>query len=293
MPYSMTGIGRSEKLDTEHHIQVDLKSVNNRYNDIIIKMPWQLKPFEDSIRKIIKSRLKRGRIEVYIKVERATGSKTNIQLDMELAKAYYNSLIQIGDEFNLATDKALELIARFPDVVKQIEEEEKEEILFEKVKNVLLEAVEKLMEMRKIEGEELKNDIVKRSGLIMDMTDKIEEHVPKIVEEHKQKLQVRIKELLDGIVPLDENKFANEVAYFADKTNITEEIVRMKSHLNQLDDILNASGGIGRKLDFLIQEMNREANTIGSKVSDIDVTNYVIEMKSEIEKIREQIQNLE
>jgi uncharacterized protein (TIGR00255 family) len=289
----MTGFGRSEKLDTEHHIQVDLKSVNNRYNDIIIKMPWQLKPFEDSIRKIIKSRLKRGRIEVYIKVERATGSKTNIQLDMELAKAYYNSLIQIGDEFNLATDKALELIARFPDVVKQIEEEEKEEILFEKVKNVLLEAVEKLMEMRKIEGEELKNDIVKRSGLIMDMTDKIEEHVPKIVEEHKQKLQVRIKELLDGIVPLDENKFANEVAYFADKTNITEEIVRMKSHLNQLDDILNASGGIGRKLDFLIQEMNREANTIGSKVSDIDVTNYVIEMKSEIEKIREQIQNLE
>lgn len=262
MPFSMTGFGRAEVVNDRYHIQVDIKSVNNRYNDVLIKMPWQLKPYEDAFRKYTKEKLKRGRIEIYVKVERTQNQQANVKVDMGLATAYYHSLKALSDKFSLQEDKMLELIARFPEVLKQEEEEEDEEALFQQTFTVFQEASEKILLMRKTEGEELKNDILERGKLIETMTQKIEVQMPHLVNDYREKLEQRIQELLEGKVELDEAKLINEVAYFADRTNISEELVRMKSHIFQLKNILENEESVGRKLDFLVQEMNREANTM-------------------------------
>lgn len=292
MPISMTGFGRGEKTYPDYHVQIDIRSVNNRYNDIIIKMPWMLKPYEDDFRKKIKEKLKRGRIEVFIKGERTKDAKVDLKVDLPLAKAYHQALLQISEELEIPWTQSLSLIAKFPEVIGQQDEEDDEDLRFAQVSEVLEEALSNIYQMKKTEGEHLQEDILARKETLTKLTCEIETYVPQIVVDHKEKLKQRINALLDHEVALDENKLINEVAYYADKMNINEELVRMKSHLKQLDQILKEETS-GKKLDFLVQEMNREVNTMSAKVADIQVTNIIIQMKSEIEKIREQIQNLE
>jgi len=290
---SMTGFGRGESLTRDYNLVVEMKSVNNRYSDIILKAPKALKAFEESAKKIIKSKINRGRVEVFVTYNYTGESDIEIKTDIDLANQYKLVLEDLSSKLEIENKINLDLIAKYPDVIvseKKEENIEALEVLFLEATKI---AVNKMHDMREIEGKELYQDLVQRKYIIETLLEKIELYVPDIVIQHKIKLETRIKEMLGAEVELDESKLLNEVAYFADKSNITEEIVRLKSHLCQLESILKDDEAVGRKLDFLIQEMNRETNTMGSKVQDLKVTNLVIEVKSELEKIREQVQNIE
>ncbi|QIB26265.1 YicC/YloC family endoribonuclease [Caloranaerobacter azorensis] len=290
---SMTGFGRGESRDSVRHFVVEIKSVNHRYNDIIIKMPKHLNYIEDRIRKHIKNKISRGRVEVYINLEYMDDSTAKVQVDLPLAKSYKEAIEMLNEKLDIRNKITIDLIAKFPDVIKIEKQEEDEDEVWNCLKNGLEEAINKLIEMRIREGQQLAKDIKMRAENIMDIVKAIEIRSPEVVLEYKNKLKNRIEELLGDNYELDESRLANEVAFFADKSNIDEEIVRLYSHINQLISALDSDVPVGRRLDFLIQEMNREANTIGSKASDIIITNKVVELKSEIEKIREQIQNIE
>lgn len=289
----MTGFGRGEKDDGIRRFTIEIKSVNHRYNDIIVKMPKHLSYLEDKIKKSIKEKIKRGRVEVYINLESLQSSDLEVNVDLELAKSYKNALDLLNTELNLKSNITLDQIIKYPDILNVEKKEEEEDVIWDILSKSLDEALGNLYNMRIEEGEKLAEDIIKRSDYIKTLAEKIEEKSPIVVEEYKEKLENRIKSILDESVEVDETKLANEVAYFADKSNITEEIVRLYSHIDQIINTMKAEDSIGRKLDFIIQEMNREANTIGSKVGDIEITNHVVEIKSELEKIREQIQNIE
>ncbi|WP_069650204.1 YicC/YloC family endoribonuclease [Caloranaerobacter ferrireducens] len=290
---SMTGFGRGESRDNVRHFVVEIKSVNHRYNDIIIKMPKHLNYIEDRIRKHIKSKISRGRIEVYINLEYIDESGIKVQVDLPLAKSYKEAVENLNEKLYINDKITIDLIAKFPDVIRVEKKEDDEDEVWSCLKYGLEEALNKLIEMRIREGQELAKDIRLRAKNIIDIVKTIEARSPEVVLEYRNKLKNRIEELLGDSYELDESRLANEVAFFADKSNIDEEIVRLYSHVNQLVSTLDADVPVGRRLDFLIQEMNREANTIGSKASDIVITNKVVELKSEIEKIREQIQNIE
>lgn len=290
---SMTGFGRGESRDNVRHFVVEIKSVNHRYNDIIIKMPKHLNYIEDRVRKHIKSRISRGRVEVYINLEYIEDSAAKVQVDLPLAKSYKEAVENLNEKLYINDKITIDLIAKFPDVIRVEKKEDDEDEVWDCLKNALEEALDKLIEMRIREGQELAKDVRLRSKNIIDIVKTIEARSPEVVLEYRNKLKNRIEELLEDSYELDESRLANEVAFFADKSNIDEEIVRLYSHVNQLVSTLDTDVPVGRRLDFLIQEMNREANTIGSKASDIVITNKVVELKSEIEKIREQIQNIE
>lgn len=290
---SMTGFGRGESRDNIRHFVVEIKSVNHRYNDIIIKMPKHLNYIEDRIRKHIRSKISRGRVEVYINLEYIDDSGIQVQVDLPLAKSYKEAVETLNEKLCIKDKITIDLIAKFPDVIRVEKREDDEDEVWNCLKTGLEEALNKLLEMRIREGQELAKDIRLRAENIIGIVKAIEARSPEVVLEYKNKLKSRIEELLGDSYELDESRVANEVAFFADKSNIDEEIVRLYSHVNQLISTLDADVPVGRRLDFLIQEMNREANTIGSKASDIVITNKVVELKSEIEKVREQIQNIE
>lgn len=290
---SMTGFGRGENSDDKKRFSIEIKSVNHRYNDIIIRMPRHLSYLEEKIKKMIKEKIKRGRIEVYINLENIAGSDFKIDINLDLAREYKSALDLLNKELALEDIINLEDITKYSDIINVEKKEDDEDIIW----NVLYPAVESATEdlelMRSKEGEKLVFDINKRVDYIKELSVNVEKRAPLVVEEYKEKLENRIKNLLDISVQVDDSKLANEVAYFADKASVTEEIIRLYSHIEQLKDTLNSDDTVGRKLDFIIQEMNREANTIGSKASDIDITKDVVEIKSELEKIREQVQNIE
>lgn len=290
---SMTGFGRGENDDEIRRFTIEIKSVNHRYNDIIVRMPKHFSYLEENIKKMIKEKIKRGRVEVYINLENLKTSNLEVKVDMALAKSYKESLELLDKELGLNTSVNLDQIVKYPDVINVEKKEEEEDVIWSVLSVALNNALENLYNMRIEEGKKLSEDIVKRSKYIGSLSKKIEQKSPIVVDEYKKKLENRIKCILDESVEVDEMKLANEVAYFADKSNITEEIVRLYSHIDQLISTLESNESVGRKLDFIIQEMNREANTIGSKVGDIEITNNVVEIKSELEKIREQIQNVE
>ncbi|MGO1369540.1 MAG: YicC/YloC family endoribonuclease [Senegalia sp. (in: firmicutes)] len=290
---SMTGFGRGENSDDKRKFIIEMKSVNHRYNDIIVRMPRHLSYLEEKIKKMIKENIKRGRIEVYINLENINDSDFKIDINLNLAKEYKSALSLLNKELSLEDIIHLEDITKYPDIINVEKKEEDEDIIWDTLYPALDNAITNLESMRVREGEELVFDINKRVDYIKKMSNAVENRAPLVVEEYKIKLENRIKKLLDSPVEIDESKLANEVAYFADKANITEEIVRLYSHIEQLKDTLSSNDTVGRKLDFIIQEMNREANTIGSKASDIDITKDVVEIKSELEKIREQVQNIE
>ncbi|MBO8434322.1 MAG: YicC family protein [Tyzzerella sp.] len=289
---SMTGYGRGESLSEDRKFTVEIKSVNHRYNDISIKLPRSMIFLEDKIRKTVSKSISRGKTDVYIGFETLSKDDICVKLNETLAQAYVEKLDILKDKFDLEGKDTLSLVAKFPDVITVEKVQSEEDVIWDALYPALDEALKRFIEMRSAEGEALKQDIVKKADNIKLLVDGIKERAPFVVLDYKEKLTARLKELMD-MVEIDEQRIATEVAIFADRGCIDEEITRLESHIVQLLDILSKGGLVGRKLDFLIQEMNRESNTIASKSNDISITNSAIELKSEIEKIREQIQNIE
>lgn len=290
--YSMTGYGKGEHNDGKRCITAEIKTINNRYSDINIKTPRHLRIFEENIRKILKNSLQRGRIDVYINIDYISESDTVIEPNLFLAKQYKNAIDTIKTELGINNGPSLDTIIKFQDVLIAKEKDEDSDELKISLESAMNEAVENLLSMRAAEGETLKDDISLSMVNILGLMEEISKNSQTIVEDYKIKFETRIKELL-GSMELDENRLYNEIVIYADKSDINEEIVRFKSHMNQLGDTLNKGGQIGRKLDFILQEANREINTIGSKIGNLDIIQMVIEIKNLLEKIREQIQNIE
>ena len=292
MTRSMTGYGKGEFEQNGRRFTVEMKSVNHRYNDITIKAPRFLNPLEDRIRKRLSQSIFRGKTDVYINYETTAQEDVKVVVNEALALAYVEKLRLLEAKFGLTSHDTLDLVAKFPDVITQEKVEEEADETWQLLLPALEEALTAFLAMRSAEGEALKEDILRKAQTIETLTQTVEERSPLVVEEYRQKLTDRLKELLDQ-TPVDEGRIAQEITIFADKACVDEETTRLKSHLVQLSDIFRQEGTIGRKLDFLVQEMNREANTIGSKSSDLVITNAAIGLKTEIEKIREQVQNIE
>lgn len=290
----MTGFGRGEFNDGKRNITVEIKSVNHRYSDISVKMPRRYSFVEDKVKKAVKNNVKRGKVDVSIMVENITESDVNISLNKMVAEQYISNLNDLKSEFLLDGDIDLKLIAGMPEVLRQVPDVEDEEEMTRCILTPTKEAAENLEAMRAVEGEKLSKDLLMRADLIKDLVNQIEVKSEDVPKEYARKLKERISELLEGSVEIPEDRIMIEAAVFADKCNITEELTRLKSHMDQMKEIINGSTGAdGKKLDFLVQEMNREANTIGSKANDLTVTNLMLQVKAEIEKIREQVQNIE
>lgn len=289
---SMTGFGRSEVVNQDRKITVEMKAVNHRYCDITIKLPKKLSFFEAGIRNLLKSYIGRGKVDVYITYEDYTESNVCLKYNARLAKEYYDYLVKMGEELGIENDIRTSVLCKCPDVFTLEEQTSDDEELREMLEEAVRIAAEKFVETRIIEGENLKADLIKKLNGMLEMVDFIEERYPRIVEEYRNKLLTKVRELLQD-TKVDESILLTEVTVFADKICVDEETVRLKSHIKNMINILNENENVGRKLDFIAQEMNREANTILSKVSDIDVVNKAIDLKTEIEKIREQIQNIE
>ena len=290
----MTGFGRGEYTDGKRSIIAEIKSVNHRYSDITIKMPRRYAFAEDKIKNAVKDKIRRGKVDVSIIVENITENDVNIKLNTMLAKQYYDNLTELKGEFDLSGDISLQFLASLPDVMKAIPDVEDEEEITKAILEAVSEAAVNLEKMRAVEGEKLAEDLVAKGAHVKEILDQIAERAPQVVVDYTAKLKERIQDLLGSSVQVPEDRILVEAAVFADKCAIDEEITRLNSHLDQLKSIIEKSSQPdGKKLDFLVQEMNREANTIGSKANDITITNYMLEIKSEIEKIREQVQNIE
>lgn len=290
---SMTGFGRGEAHDLERQFVVEVKSVNHRYNDIVARMPKRLSYLEEQLKELVKNKIKRGRVEIFVTLESKGQSDTKISLNLSLARQYYESIKEIQDNFPVIDDISSSVLSRFPDVLRIETKEENEDEMWLLLKKAAIYAIEMLVLMRKSEGEILANDILSKSQYITSIVSKIVERAPKVIEEYRVRLRERLNELLDESMQVDQNRINMEIILHADRSCIDEEIVRLKSHIIQLEKSCNDNQPIGRKLDFIIQEMNREINTIGSKANDLEIINYVVEIKSELEKIREQVQNIE
>ncbi|MGI6721820.1 MAG: YicC/YloC family endoribonuclease [Anaerovoracaceae bacterium] len=290
---SMTGYGKGEYTDGKRNVVCEIRSVNHRYADIFVKMPKRYSFAEDKIKKEIKKVMKRGKIEVYIMIENITEEDFTVKLNMIAARQYMDNLKALKDEFGLRGDITVDLLAGMPDVLRSIPDVEDEEAVGKVIIEAVKIALRNIDAMRIVEGEKLRSDLDMRGDLIADMVTRIKERAPEVGRHYAEKLNDRIRELIGDSVEVPEDRILLEVAIFADKANITEELVRLDSHVQQLHAILGAEKSSGKKLDFLVQEMNREANTIGSKANDLDITETMLDIKSEVEKIREQVQNIE
>ncbi len=293
MLISMTGFGRGEFLSEKYSLKTEIKTVNHRYNDISIRLPRHLNFLEDKIKREVKRYINRGKVDIYINLEYLDEKSLKINLDLPLAKEIHRNLDILKAELNLNEDIHLSSILKLGDVFSVEREELSEDLLWKDLKESLTTALDDIYEMRRAEGENLRLDMVEKINKIESLVKEIEKSAPKVVAEYKEKLETRINELLPDGSLISEEKLAEEVAFFSDKSNIDEEITRFGSHIKQYLKIMGEKEPVGRKLDFLIQEMNREVNTIGSKTGDVIITNHVVEIKSEIEKLREQVQNIE
>lgn len=291
---SMTGFGRGEYLDTNYRFTVEIKAVNHRYNEIVIRMPKNLGSLEDKIRRLIASTLVRGRIDVFITMDEYGEKKRAIRVDKELAIAYHKALRELAELCSTSVNENIDLLANYPEIIKVEEVTEDVLLLWPNLSSAVTVAVNNLMSMRLAEGLSIKEDLVSRIDKISSYLVGVEERAPQVVVEYREKILGRMRELLSTIgAEPDEGRLLQEVAIFADRTSITEELVRLQSHLKQIDTALHADDAVGRKLDFIVQEINRETNTIASKANDFIIANIMVEIKSEIEKVREQIQNIE
>lgn len=294
MAKSMTGFGRAASEEGRDKVfSVEIKSVNHRYLDINTRMPKAMIPLEEKIRRKVKEYLNRGKVDLFINYKNYGKSDSVATLNLDFAKTYVEALKVLKNEFSdLKDDLSLSLVSRHPEVISIEEKEESLDEIWEEISNLLDISLKAMLEMREFEGDKLKEDIILKSNEIENLVSKIEEKSTVIVENYKLRLEDRLTDIL-GKVEVDENRLAMEVAIFADKAAIDEEIIRLKSHIKHLRETLELSEPIGRKLDFIMQEMNREANTIASKSTDLDITNNVIDIKNTLEKIREQVQNIE
>lgn len=288
--FSMTGYGKAEYNNQGIMLTVEIKTVNNRNFDFNAKMPRSFISLEDSVRKIVSQYVKRGRIDLFVNFTDSREKPVDLQVNLEKALSYYNASVAISNKTGLENDCSVSSLMKLPDVIAEnsaFDCSEVSEILLSTVTN----ACQILNEMRKTEGQKLIKDLLDRVDFIREVTSKISARAPKVVLEHKQKLLERITEML-GDVKVDEARLLNEVAFYTDKVNIDEELTRLGSHVEQFKKIIKTDSP-GKKLDFLMQEFNRESNTICSKSNDIEVTSLALSLKNEIEKIREQVQNLE
>ena len=289
---SMTGYGRREVVTDGKKILVEIKSVNHRYADYNIKVQRHLGYMEDKIRKHVSESITRGKVDIYLNVENYETADKQITLNKPMAENYINVLKQLRDEFGLRDDISVTNVARNPDIFLTERIEEDEEQLWNTVKTVLDEALSDFVSMREREGERIERDLCERIEYMRTLVTGIDERSPQTVKEYSDRLYEKIKDVLDGR-EIDEARILTEVAIYADKVAVNEETVRLVSHFSEFDNIINCGEPAGRKLDFLIQEINREVNTIGSKASDIEIAKTVVTLKGEIEKLREQIQNIE
>ncbi|MFA9463889.1 MAG: YicC/YloC family endoribonuclease [Velocimicrobium sp.] len=289
---SMTGFGRSEMATSERKIVVEIKAVNHRYCDISIKMPKKLSFFEAGIRNLLKQDISRGKVDVFISYEDYTENKTCIRYNQDIAKEYMDALNQMASDFRLENDIKVSALSRYIDVFTVEEQTVDEGELWTDIEKVVKEASKKFVESRIVEGANLGQDMMKKLEDMLACVTFIEERSPQIVREYRERITAKVEELL-GDTKLDESILATEITVFADKICVDEETVRLRSHIKNVKETLEDAQNVGRKLDFIAQEMNREANTILSKANDLDVTNRAIDLKTEIEKVREQIQNIE
>lgn len=289
---SMTGFGRYETITNEYKISVEMKAVNHRYLDLNIKMPKKFNYFEASIRTLLKAYLQRGKVDLFISYEDYTEGNFCLNYNKTLAAAYMEAFRQMAEQFSLPNDVTVSALAKCPEVLTMEQASEDEDYLWKILSEGIRQAAEKFVETRIAEGERLKEDLIKKLDYMLELVTFIEKRSPGIVEEYRAKLEDKVRELLSGTA-VDESRIAAEVTIYADKICTDEEMVRLKSHIQSMKAKLEAGGGIGRELDFIAQEMNREANTTLSKANDLTTADKAIALKTEIEKVREQIQNIE
>lgn len=293
MAYSMTGFGKCIAESADYYISVEMKSVNSRYLDVSIKLPRVLNELEDRIRKLISSRVSRGKLDVFINFTALNDCSKSVKVDTNLAKQYICAVNEVSELCDDESSVSASFIAKFPDVLMITAAELDLDVVWDVVSDAVDVATDKFLDMRKTEGESMISDVLTHCEEIEQHLSVIEERAPLVSLEYKERLNKRLEELLGSVKVVDEVRLAQEVAIFADKCAIDEEIVRLHSHISQLRQIVQLDEPIGRKLDFLIQEFNREANTIGSKSNDTIITNTMLNIKGAIEKMREQVQNLE
>ena len=289
---SMTGFGRCEVTGEERKITVEMKSVNHRYLDVSIKMPKKLNFFDSAIRSELKNYITRGKVDIFIAYEDYSEESGSLKYNKALAAEYLGYLRQMAEEFGLDDDVRVSTLSRYPEVFVMEEQGIDEEELWKDLQSALQGAAENFVKTRVAEGENLLKDLVSKLDVMLGHVDFITERSPKLIQEYKEKLREKVRELLED-VQIDENRLYMEVTIFADKVCVDEELVRLRSHVESTKKALISGGSIGRKLDFIAQEMNREANTILSKANDLEISARAIELKNEIEKVREQIQNIE
>lgn len=289
---SMTGFGRCEVAENNRKFTVEMKAVNHRYLDVNIKLPKALNFFESSIRSELKNYIARGKVDVFVTYEDLSESTSTVRYNREVAKEYLDYLRQMAEDFGLEDDIRVSTLSKYPEVFTMEEAGSDQEELWKELNKALKGAAEMFVDARIAEGEHLKNDLVEKLNGMLKLVDFIEERSPQLVMEYRQKLEDKVRELLQDTA-VDEGRLLTEVTIFADKVCVDEEIVRLRSHIETTKNTLLEGGSIGRKLDFIAQEMNREANTILSKANDLEISNCAIELKTEIEKVREQIQNIE
>ena len=291
---SMTGFGRGEYTDEKRSIVCEIRSVNHRFCEINVKMPRRYQFAEEKLKARIKENISRGKIELSVMCDELAMDTQKIRLNTEAAQAYFNSLNELKQQIpGIVGEIDIHFIANMPEVLKVVPDTEDEEVILSSLLAALDAALVSYAKMRTAEGERLGEDILARGRLIEDTVSVVEERAPQLQKEYADKIRARINDILEGITEIPEERVLLEAAVFADKASIPEEIVRLKSHCAQLKNIIEKGGPVGKNLDFLVQEMNREANTIGSKANDISITDKVLILKAEIDKIREQIQNLE
>lgn len=289
---SMTGFGRSESVTKDRKIIIEMKSVNHRYCDMNIKMPKKFNFFEASIRNHLKNYIGRGKVDIFITYEDYRESNVCVKYNPEIASEYVKHLQQMASDFQLKSDLSPVALSRFPEVLTLEEQSDNEEELWKEIVTILDDAATQFVESRTKEGESLKADLIAKLDGMLEMVDYIEQTSPSLVDEYRNRLEAKVKELLENTT-IDESRIATEVTIYADKICVDEETVRLRSHIENTKAILQEGGNVGRKLDFIAQEMNREANTILSKANSLDISNKAIDLKTEIEKVREQIQNIE
>lgn len=288
---SMTGYGRAKLSKDDREYQIEIKSVNHRYLDISVRIPKQLSYLEETIKKEIAKKVKRGKIDVFVTFENNSLEGKEIKINTELAKAYIDELKKLAEKENILSDIQVTEISKYPDVLN-IQSSQDDEKITEEVLETITIATDNLVQMRETEGNKISEDLLKRLNIINKKVEEIAKLSTGLIEEYVVKLEERIKEILKN-QEIDKTRLAQEVVIYADKCSIEEEVTRLNSHISQFKNLLNSNEAIGKKLDFIIQEMNRETNTIGSKANDLEITNGVIDIKTEIENIREQVQNIE
>ena len=289
---SMTGFGRFEAGDENRKLVVEMKAVNHRYCDINIKMPKKLSFFDSSIRAVMKKYIQRGKVDVFITYEDNTENTMLLKYNKDMAQAYYQALKAMSDDFDIENDVRVSSLSRYPEVLVLEEQTVDEDALLKLIETAVSGACEKFVETRITEGNQLKEDLLGKLEGMLEMVAYIEERSPQIIKEYQEKLLTKVRELLENNT-VDESRILTEVTIFSDKICVDEETVRFRSHIQSAKETLIAGGSVGRKLDFIAQEMNREANTILSKANDLAISNKAIDLKTEIEKVREQIQNIE